>query len=201
MIEAVILAAGQSRRMGELKPLIRIREKTILRLITDVIVQSGVEAVHVIVGFQADTIMRESGVSAQFHINADYELGQFSSLQIGIRSLSGLCKAALVCLADQPHIQSEWIKNLISQFRSKSAPLYRLRFDGRCGHPLLINSSIFPEILALDQHATMKTIMARYEQEAVYIDTPSEGILLDADTPEQLQRIRELYFNHPSVSS
>ncbi|MBN1478661.1 nucleotidyltransferase family protein [candidate division KSB1 bacterium] len=191
MIEAIILAAGESRRMGQLKPLMKIGDQTFLAKIAGEVKKAGIQRTHIVVGFKAEKIAKNACVDAFYIHNKHYENGQFSSLQAGISALSRNCSGALVCLADQPHIKAEWIGKLVAAFYSNSTVLVRPRFANRAGHPLIFSSVLFKEIIAMPATATAKDIVRKYAAETLFVDMDSDGILLDADTPQDFEKIKK----------
>ena len=191
MIEAVILAAGESKRMGQLKPLMKIDGVTFLQKIEKELYDSGIQHIHVVLGHEAKKIMSESGIRANFVINENYQQGQFSSLQKGISVLSGECAAAVVCLADQPHIKAEWIVKLCEPLSAGFNGIVRPVYKGRSGHPIVYAAEMFDKILVLPATATAKDIMSQYQRDTTWVTIDSDGILYDADTPEDFELIQK----------
>lgn len=191
MIEAIILAAGESRRMGQLKPLIKINKLTFLQRITHELKSSGITNISIVVGFQADKIKRESGAIGHFVVNENYTNGQFSSLQCGIKSLSENCSGVVVCLGDQPQVKSNWIKSLVHNFNESHAAIIRPSFHGKSGHPVLYSAKVFETILNMPPTATAKELMSQYKDESRFVDIDSDGILYDADWPEDVERVKK----------
>lgn len=190
MLEAIILAAGESRRMGQLKPLLKINELTFLQKIHKELIKEDIQDVHIVLGYQAEKIKRECGIEADFIINENYKNGQFSSLQQGILSLSPECSAVLVCLVDQPHINSSWIDKLIIPVLEGHLGIVRPSYNGRHGHPVIYTGDMFPKILEFPPTATAKDVMSKYSSDIFEVEIDSEGILYDADTPEDLQIVK-----------
>ena len=192
MISAVILAAGESRRMGELKPLSRINGLTFMQHIEQALRRAGIEEIVAVVGFDADKIRRESGTQARFALNRYYAQGQFSSLQIGIRALPP-CRGVVVCLADQPQVRSAWIAALVDAFNAQGGLIVRPCFGAKMGHPLLYSAELFPHLLALPPSSSAKTVMEQFAAQTTVVDIASEAILHDADTPDDLRLISRFF--------
>jgi molybdenum cofactor cytidylyltransferase len=190
MIEAIILAAGESKRMGRPKPLLHIGGKSALALIVDTLKKAGISSNHVVVGHKAKKIIDEAGIDADFVFNENYMEGQFSSLRKGVVSLSKECSAVIVCLVDQPHIHSNWVRHLIKEKSKNEAWIIRLKFGGKSGHPLLISKELFKEIMAMSSKATAKDLMIKYKDRTAFIESDSDGILYDADTPADFEFIQ-----------
>ncbi len=191
MINAIILAAGESRRMGRLKPIIEIEGKTVLAHIEGALRNTDIDEIFIVVGFSAETIQQKSGINAQFVLNDNYQNGQFSSLQCGIRELPEDSSGVVVCLGDQPQIRAEWVTALINAFETSHADIIRPSFAEKSGHPILYSSSLYSKILDLPSTATAKELMQAFAASTVFVEIDSEGILYDADTPKDLQRIRK----------
>lgn len=194
MISAIVLAAGESRRMGRLKPLIKINNKTFLQHITDELRIAGISDIVVVVGFEADRIKQESGLSQiQFAVNKNYENGQFSSLQTGIRHLDKKCEAVLVCLGDQPQIRADWITRLVQVFGETRAPIVSPKFRVKRGHPILFSADLFDEILAMHPTQAAFDLKRAHKEEIVDVPIDDEGLIVDADTPDDLELVRRFF--------
>jgi len=194
MVGAIILAAGESQRMGQLKPLIRIGEKNFLQLITSQLRIAGVEQICVVLGYQAEKIQAEANLhDVEFIINSSYRLGQFSSLQAGIRSMEKRkCQAAVVSLGDQPQIQSAWVERLVEAQQKTSVQIVVPKYRGRRGHPVLYAQSLFAEILSMPPADSAKELRLRHAAETLELEMDDADILLDADTPDDLEKIKQL---------
>jgi CTP:molybdopterin cytidylyltransferase MocA len=191
MIGALVLAAGESSRMGRLKPLIKIDGLTFLQRIVNELRAAGIDNINIVVGFAADRIQKESGVDVDFVENINYKFGQFSSLQCGIQSLSEQCTGVVVCLADQPQVKSDWINRLVQHFEKTKAAIIRPSFRGKSGHPIIYSAHVFQTILDLPPTATAKELMTTFADDTVFVEMDSDGILYDADRPEDVQTIRQ----------
>ncbi len=191
MIPAIILAAGESRRMGTLKPLLRIGNKNFLQHIVGELNNAGISRIYIVVGHQAERVIAQSGVSnAVFVLNDNYQSGQFSSLQTGIRQLDAKSEAVLVCLGDQPQIKAEWIRSLIAAFRSAEPLIVVPKYRGKRGHPVLYSEKLFSEILTMAPTQTAHLLTANHPDEIVEVEMDTRGVLLDADEPTDLDELR-----------
>lgn len=185
----IILAAGKSQRMGRLKPLIQIQGKTFLQHISDQLFKAGITDIRIVVGFRAQEIEKQCQAGqVQFVHNPLYEKGQFSSLLAALTALEWPQRGALVCLGDQPHIRHRWVEALLHAHREKPDALIRPRFGRRNGHPVIYPGRLIPEIRTMSPDDTAKRIWRDHADEIVTVELDPD-ILLDADTPEQLQDI------------
>lgn len=180
MIAGVILAAGESRRMGFPKPLLPYKGTTFLGHLVDVL-RGQVDPLIVVLGHNADRIPVILGATVV--INPNYHLGQLSSLQSAI---SNLKSAALVCLVDHPCIDRALVANLLAAYQEHRPPILIPTYGGRRGHPMIFSPELFPELLAapLDQGA--RVVVHRHQ--AMELPVNDEGVLQDLDDPESYTR-------------
>ena len=190
MIAGIVLAAGESRRMGQLKPLLKIGEKTFLQHITGQLKTAGVHPVIVVLGYLPEVILENSGINCDHAINVHYRLGQFSSLQTGIHALPSECRGVVVCLGDQPQLRHEWVRKLIQAFDQHDPDMVIPQFNGRSGHPVIYSSRLFDEIKSMSPSSTARELRERHTPSILRIDIDTDAILYDADTPQDLENIR-----------
>jgi molybdenum cofactor cytidylyltransferase len=188
-IDAIVLAAGESRRMGFPKPLLHIGDETFIER-TLRMIAPAVERVVVVLGAHAESIRAVLPVNSRFAIvdNPDYAQGQLSSLKKGLGELAPGVSAAMVHLADHPLVAAATYLTLADTYRRTRAPIVIARHAGRRGHPVLFDRSVFSELLAapLDQGA--KVVVNAAPGRIVYSDVDDPGVALDLDTPEDLAR-------------
>ena len=185
----LILAAGESRRMGSPKALLDFQGETFLdRLIAGL--APFCDPVVVVLGCEAPRIrarLKRPG-RAVFVENTDYRSGQLSSMQCGLRVLAPEGKAVLFTLVDHPNVQPSTLAALLAPPRAALAiPRYR----GRRGHPLFIGPELIPEFLALPPGAQAKTVVARHLDRVRWVDVDDPGILDDVDDPAAYRRLLE----------
>jgi molybdenum cofactor cytidylyltransferase len=187
MIVAVVLSAGESSRMGRPKALLPIEGQTFIEKIVGALKQSGIERIVVVLGFNAEAMRRQvEHLPVDIIVNADYKLGQLSSLHAAIRHLQKAedCDGILVHLVDHPYIDPQLVRVMVQRFAESKPMIIVPRHQGKRGHPVLFSRALFGELLAapLDQGA--KTVVNAHRAETVEIDTQDVGITLDIDTPE-----------------
>jgi molybdenum cofactor cytidylyltransferase len=124
MINAIILAAGRSKRMGKPKPLLRFNDTTFLEHIISVLKASDVDRITVVLGAGAQTIKKSVDLSGtNIVINKDYQKGQLSSLIAAIEQCPKETQAILVCLVDNPFVTKEVIDKIIGKFKETNNPI------------------------------------------------------------------------------
>ena len=186
VIDGIVLAAGESSRMGTDKALLVYRGKTFLENIISTLHEAGVRRVIVVLGHHADLIQQSINLSAvEIVIHQDYRLGQTSSLQAGLRVLAGKqTEGVVLCLVDHPAISTDTVQTLIQGFRSAGSPVVIPQLRGKHGHPVLVSREVYQQILALGLDEGADTVIHRYRPQAYFVDVADPGILLDVDDPE-----------------
>jgi CTP:molybdopterin cytidylyltransferase MocA len=192
VIPAVVLAAGRSSRMGRAKALLPIGDDTFLTRIVRTFLDAGVDDVVIVVGHEAEPIVRhfsESGLPARFAINHNYDRGQLSSLIAGLAVIDrpGVV-GALVTLVDVPLVSSATVRAVIDRYRRTHAAVVRPTSGTRHGHPLLLDRSIFDELRAADPEAGAKPIVRAHASPDGDITIADEGAFTDIDTADDYTR-------------
>ena len=184
----IILAAGESKRMGSTKQLLPFQGSTMLGQVISQVRQSLLYERIVVLGHDADRIMNDvSFADMNIIINHDYKKGQNSSLIKGLSLVSPECRAAMFFLADQPLITTAIINRLLTAFESgenTGAAFVIPFYKGHRGNPVIAARKIFPELERLNSDTGARTLFKKYENEILKVDIEDEGILFDIDTPE-----------------
>ena len=184
MIDAIILAAGRSQRMGTPKALLRFEDKTFLEQIISVLKLSDADRVTVVLGAEAETIKKSIDLSGtNVVINKDYQKGQLSSLIAGIKDTPEDTEAILVCLVDTPFITQEVVNEIISKFRETNNPIIAPVFNKERGHPTLFSRSLFNELLGAPEEQGARYVLYSNEEKILELETSESGILIGIDTP------------------
>ncbi len=193
MIAGLILAAGESRRMGSDKALLVYRGRTFLETLIANLHDAGIESVIVVLGHHGEAI-RTAVDLARVRVveNHDYRQGQTSSLQAGLAALAGESpEAVILCLVDHPVITSEVFRTLTEHFERARPPVLIPTHEGEHGHPIVISQALFPELLALPLDAAANTVIRKYRAATVFVEIADSGILIDVDDPEAYTRLVE----------
>ena len=191
---AIILAAGESRRMGQPKQLLPFGDKTMLECVIDAFRTPHVAEIIVVLGHQADEIAAKIGApsgtlaSPTIVRNKRYRQGMFTSVQAGLQALPEQAILFMIALCDQPRLQRATVEKLIGEFEKQQHKILIPMYEGRQGHPLLLRAKYAREILAMDESLTLKHFLALHAGDIARLPVSDEGVLLDVDDPTDYQR-------------
>jgi molybdenum cofactor cytidylyltransferase len=184
-VAAIVLAAGESSRMGRPKPLLPLDGGTFLGHLLGEIRASRVDRILVVLGHRPEVILEAMPEVAPIAVvNPDHSRGQLSSLQMGIEAVRSQADAILMCLADHPFVDARLLDAIITAHEDNGSPIVIPTFSGRRGHPTLFARSLFAELLAapLDQGA--RYVVRAHASEILELPTDEPGVIADVDTPE-----------------
>ncbi len=185
-IWAIILAAGASTRMKRQKLLLPYNGKTIIETVVENAVQAVGSNVMVVLGSNRKELQAEiKHYPVSCCINENYLSGMLSSVRCGFHALPETAEAALIFLGDQPQIPSS-VPQLVSEAWKRSGkrivmPVYQ----GRRGHPALIETHFIPEIDRLDPDCGLRQLAQKFPEEIFEVNCSFPEILRDIDTPEE----------------
>jgi len=184
-IWAIILAAGESKRMKVPKMLLPYRGKTIIEKVIENVAASEVDKTVVVLGSAKDKIMEVIGHLPVVHsYNEKYRQGMFSSVKSGLRSLPEEFGAVIVIPGDQPMISHETINLLIDAYRKSGKGILIPVFNNKRGHPLLVSSRYREEIGKLDGNEGLRALSGLFPHDVLEVEAGTSDILRDIDTPE-----------------
>jgi len=195
MFSALILAAGKSQRMGSPKPLLRLGDKSFLDLAIDNCMAAGIKDVVVVLGAEADRIIGECSLErVQVVVNQQYELGQSSSVQAGVKMLAGTTKAFLLYPVDFAMTSQADIKALLYAWKKyPEAVIIAPEYQGDRGHPVLLDSCLKAEILALSADQGVNQVTRRYYDRTRLVAVANSWISQDIDTIEHYEQAVQAY--------
>jgi len=197
MISALILAAGQSKRMGQPKMLLPWGNVTVIEQVISVFAKAGMEDIVVITGGAHEHVQEiilkysENYPVRSVH-NKDYESGEMlSSIQCGLKDLAEKeVGAALIGLGDQPQIQERSVRLIRDAFLQTRRPLVVPSYQMRRGHPWLVARPLWGEIIEMMASQTPRDFLNAHAKDIHYVDIESPSILADLDTPEDYHAAR-----------
>ncbi|MGZ3585046.1 MAG: nucleotidyltransferase family protein, partial [Ktedonobacterales bacterium] len=172
MIAAVILAAGQSKRMGQPKMMLPWHGTSVLGRVIEVFKAAGIEEAVVVTGGNregAEQIAQSAEARTVF--NEDYASQEMlSSLQAGLRALEPAAEAALIALGDQPQIREDTIRVIVERYEQTHAPLVVPSYQMRRGHPWLVTRVMWEIIFGMRSPETPRDFLRKNGEGIVYVE-------------------------------
>ena len=189
--EAILLAAGESRRMGFPKPLLRMGARTFIEILAAAILP-GVARLIVVVGAHADAVREAIPADPRIFVveNPNYLRGQLSSIKAALPHVGRDAAGVLIHLADHPMVRAETFAAVIDGYRQLRRPITIARYQGQRGHPVLFARELFGELAAAPEDQGARAVVATDPARVAYVDVGDPGVLTDLDTPEDLDRAR-----------
>ena len=196
-IEAILLGAGTSSRMGEANKLVtEIAGKPMIRIVAEAICDSAVDGLTVILGHEAETVSAAlDGIDARFVFNPDYKSGQASSIRCGLNQLPQAATDMMVCLGDMPFIDSHLINRLVDSHLGLADRWSHITLPfagGHRGNPVIWGRSFFDEIGNLSGDTGARALFHAYQSAMNIVACDDTDICLDADTSDDLDRIKQI---------
>lgn len=188
---AVIVAAGMSSRMKDFKPMLPMGENSIIKRVVQTLKKADVSPIVVITGHNAKQLERhllDQNVICIY--NPDYEkTDMFASAKIGMQYLQGKSNAILFTPADVPLFTVNTVKQLMQADGLIAKPVC----NGRGGHPLFLKEAVFSPILNYTGGGGLKGALQALKEPIQQIQVEDAGILYDADTPADYQKLLDYY--------
>ncbi len=211
-IAAILLAAGESTRMGELKALLPWQGTTVLEHQLGSLVSAGVSPIIVVLGHQLERLepLLRHRPDVKWVHNPRYRHGKTTSVKAGIRGLretnqsfsaTGYEDAFLVLNVDQPR-SAQTIRKIIELHLSASSDKSRDQpklitvptHRDKGGHPIILSTSLLDEVLAISEDSLgLKALVKDHESQTQRVEIDSPEVLVDLNTPEDYQRALEVF--------
>ncbi len=190
MIYGLVLAAGESQRMGRPKLLLPLGEETVIENVLNKIKASKLTGCLVVVNLQ-DKIITELARRFSFAIviNPNPERGMLSSIIAGISQLPPGAEAMVVFLGDQPLITSTLVDLLIVSYRVKGKGIVVPTYQGKRGHPVLIDLKYRQEIVQLNPETGLRSLLWQHPEDVLELPVEEAGVTVDLDTAEDYLRL------------
>lgn len=192
-IGAVILAAGYSSRMGQLKALLPLGGETLLQRAVRIFNAAGVNDLVVVTGYEQERIRDAIGSAAvRCVFNPAYDQEMLVSVKTGVASLDSRTEAFYVLPVDTPLQSADILLEMNRTLAQAGAgsviyPCYK----GRRGHPPLIGAAYVAGLLQWNQPGGLKAFLSQYQEQALAVDIGDPYVLYDIDTPEQYRLLEE----------
>lgn len=190
MIAGIVLAAGQSRRMGEPKAFLRAGRDTFLARVVHAL-RGACADVVVVAGSRSDPTARAvheaaEALGARTAENPAKDSPQIESLQCGLAALSAEVEGAMVCPVDVPGVTPALARALADAFARTGAPVVAPAHGGRHGHPILFSRALFAELMRDGLAEGARTVVHAHAGEIA--EVPVDSLAADVDTPDDYRR-------------
>lgn len=185
----MILAAGESRRMGQPKLLLPFGEKTIIETVIERVVSSKVDNTLVVLGSERENVeekIRNFPVKIAF--NADYQSGMLSSVLCGFKTLPQDTQAVVVILGDQPSVSKEVIDKIIDAYQKTGKGIVLPVYQKERGHPVIIDMKYKDEVEHLSPDIGLRGTVYSHPEDILEVEVDMPSILQDIDDEADYQR-------------
>ena len=189
MISAILLAAGESKRMGELKQLMPFGQNTtIVEQAIDNLLSAAVNEVIVVVGYRAEEVIKNIvGKPVKIAINPNYRQGMSTSIIAGLNLVDSRAQTVMLTLGDQPLINSQTINRLIEEFHNHDRGIAIPTYQGRRGHPIIFAIKYKEKLLELKGDIGGRQIVKDHPDDILEVAVNAGGIITDIDTISDYQ--------------
>jgi molybdenum cofactor cytidylyltransferase len=184
VVHGILLAAGESRRMGFPKPLLTIGSETWLAHLVATLL-AAVPRLTIVLGAHAERVRAAVPVDQRIAVveNPDFTRGQLSSLKVGLAAVPSAAGAVMVHLVDHPMVSAATFAGVVAVYQQARQPIVIARYGGRRGHPVIFDRSIFAELLAAPEALGARAVVQADPARVAYFDGAESGIIADLDTP------------------
>jgi len=193
----IILAAGESKRLGNPKQLLSFGGNTLLARVAKTASESNLSPVIAVLGANAEKIRATLNIPNIIVVkNDDWKEGMASSIRIGLSSmldLSPQVDGVIVLVCDQPYLNQDLIKALIEAQRDSGLPAAAASYGGKLGTPALFQKSLFTELMSLSGDTGARKILERKRENVVEVEF--EMGVVDIDTQEDYERLLNKHKN------
>lgn len=183
MVSAILLAAGESKRLGIPKLLLPFSQSTILEQTIDNLLNSSVDEVIVVLGYRAEETMRKiANRPVKIAINPIYYQGMSTSIVKGLSLVDNRAQSIMVTLADQPLIDSQTINRLIEESLGHDKGIVIPTYQAERGHPVIFASKYKEELLRLTGDIGGRQTIKGHPNDTLEVIADSKAITMDINT-------------------
>jgi molybdenum cofactor cytidylyltransferase len=187
----IILAAGNSSRLGEAKQLLTFRNKTLLKHVVDEALAVPGTLTIVVTGSEKERLAMElEGSDAVTCYNAEWAQGMSASIRVGLNKLKEMepeVACCIIAVCDQPYITSGVFKGLLEKLQETSCGIIASSYADTAGTPVLFGSPYFDDLLSLKGHEGAKKLLNIYAQQVLLCPFPNGEV--DVDTRQDYQNL------------
>ena len=193
-VSLILLAAGESRRMGTPKQLLSYKGNSLIRHAVTEVVKSNCDRIVVVLGTNSERISTEiSDLPVCVTYNTQWQQGMSTSIATGIKALLQMkvnFEAIIIALADQPLITAQVYNRLIERYCQNQLKAVASNYSDTLGVPALFDHTLIPELLKMKQKGGAKQLLNQYSDRAFNLDLPEAAV--DIDTPADYQKLLKI---------
>jgi molybdenum cofactor cytidylyltransferase len=183
MLSAILLTAGESKRMGAPKQLMPWQQGTIVEKATDNLLCSDIDEVIVVLGYRAEEVRKcIASRPVKIVVNPDYKRGLSTSIIAGVNKVDSQSRAVMIALGDQPLINSRLINILIKKFLKSDKGIAVPAYQGKRGHPVIFSLKYREQLLNLRGDVGARQIIIDHPGDTLEVPVNCESVCTDIDT-------------------
>jgi len=190
LLAALILAAGESKRMGTPKALLQHEGHTFLERLLVAARHPKIGITRVVLGCHSERVLAKVQLEpATVVLNPEWKKGQLSSIQAAVKALPvGATDGIILLLVDHPFVSSDLIAVLIERFYLSGKPIVLPTFKGKRGHPVIFSTTLYDELLRAPAESGARAVVWAHAADVLEIPTEEEGVVLNLNEPDALRR-------------
>ena len=183
MLSAILLAAGESKRMGKPKQLLPFGQSTLLEQAIDNLLNSAVDEIIVVLGYKVEEVKKTIAVKpVKMVVNPNYRQGMSTSIIAGLILVDSQAQAVMLALGDQPSVDSQTINQLIEEFYRHDKGIAIPTYRGIRGHPIIFAIKYKQKLLGLKGDIGGREIIKHHPDDVLEVAVDSESVISDIDT-------------------
>jgi molybdenum cofactor cytidylyltransferase len=189
-IAPLILAAGDSTRMGYPKALLPLGSDTFLTHILGMLKNVGMPKPIIVLGRAASIVRQQiQDWPSDILVNPDPDRGQLSSIQIALSHIPPDCIAGMIWPVDQPAVSENLVRRLVDLFITSGSRIACPIYGNKRGHPAIFHRDLFQEFMDAPLEEGPKKIILRYQNAMVLLPTEESAAVQDIDTPADYETL------------
>ena len=195
-ISGILLAAGESKRMGKPKLLLNLGKLNIINTTIESLLKSEIFELIIVLGHEAQKIecsLSEQDKRIKFVTNENYREGMSTSIKCGVLTASKESEAFLIALGDQPLISPKIINRLIEKYQSSGVGIVTVMHQSLRGHPVIISKKYLQEILALNGDIGARDLLKQHLDDTTSINIESSEEFFDIDRIEDYEELKKIF--------
>ena len=192
MISCVLLSAGFSSRFGSPKALAKLKGRTLIEHLQELLLSTQLHEIIIVLGHDAEQIkpflFKHTKIKVVY--NKDYKFGQTSSFKCGLKKVAAAAAGIMLFPVDYPFIKKETLDTLIDHFEEKKPLALIPSHEEKKGHPPIFAAALKNELLALKDSLGINTVLHNHTDELAILPVSDPGILKSFNTKEEFEQIK-----------